>query len=459
VAVLPASVLWGASFPLALAAASESGEGSDPARVVGGIYAANTVGAIFGAVLFSLAFIPWFGTLGAQRLLIALSFTAGVAVLWNTWKGAAVKLGVAAVVIAAMNWMLPQIPWMLVGFGRRLPTTTGQWTLLDMAEGRNSSAAWSRWEGGTTYFHVSGKVEASTEPQDMSLQRMLGHLPGLMHPNPESVLIVGFGAGVTAGSFVVQPEIKKITICEIEPQIPPHSDKYFGPENHHVLTDPRTEVHYDDARHFVLTSDGKYDIITSDPIHPFVKGMASLYTTEYFAMCKRHLKPGGFVTQWVPLYETSIEAARSEIATFFEAFPNGTIWGNVNTDGQGYDLVLMGQIEPLKIDPGAMQARLERPDYAKLKASLLEAGYGSALELLSTYTAQASDLRQWVRGAEINRDRNLRLMYLAGLGLNNYAAGVIYDEMMERASFPDNVFTGSPDAINAMRGMFHHRRY
>jgi spermidine synthase len=302
-------------------------------------------------------------------------------------------------------------------------------------------------------------VEASTEPQDMSLQRMLGHLPALLNPDPKSVLIVGFGAGVTAGTFVVHPEVKSIHICEIEPGIPPRSDKYFGKENHHVLHDPRTTITYDDARHFVLTGDEKYDIITSDPIHPWVKGMASLYTTEYFDLCKRHLKPHGFVTQWVPLYETSFEAARTEIATFFEAFPNGTVWGNVNTDGAGYDLVLMGQNEPLKIDPKAIQDRLDRPDYAAVRESLFSAGYPKALDLLSTYAAQASDLKTWARGAEVNRDRNLRLQYLAGLGVNMNLANDIYNQMLNAAQFPDNLMSGPADSTSAMRMVFHRPKY
>jgi spermidine synthase len=323
----------------------------------------------------------------------------------------------------------------------------------------NSSAAWSRWEGGTIYFHVSGKVEASTEPQDMSLQRMLGHLPALAHPDPKSILIVGFGAGVTAGTFVVHPEVKHITICEIEPVIPPQSDRYFGADNYHVLHDPRTSIVYDDARHFVMTSPDKYDIITSDPIHPWVKGMATLYTTEYFEICKRHLNPGGIVTQWVPLYESSVDAVRSEIATFFEAFPNGTIWGNVDTDGQGYDLVLMGQVDKLTLDADGMQARLNRPDHAAVRQSLLAAGFPYALDLLATYAAQASDLRAWVKGAEINRDRNLRLQYLAGLGLNTNAADLIYGEMLSPAVFPDNLFTGTPETLAKLRSLFHRRRF
>jgi spermidine synthase len=457
IAVLPAAVLWGASFPLALASVATLDE--DPARLVGGIYGANTIGAILGSILFSLWFIPGFGTLGSQQLLIAFSAIAGVVVLQGAVEKSMLKLAGAVVVAGLVAWMIPPIPWMLIGFGRRLPSTTGKWDLLHEAEGMNSSAAWSRWEGGTIYFHVSGKVEASTEPQDMSLQRMLGHLPALLNANPKSVLIVGFGAGVTAGSFVVHPEVQHISICEIEPVIPPQSDKYFGKENHHVLHDPRTTITYDDARHYVLTSPDKYDIITSDPIHPWVKGMASLYTTEYFDLCKRHLNPGGFVTQWVPLYETSIEAARTEIATFFEAFPNGTIWGNVNTDGTGYDLVLMGQEQPLKIDPDAIQKRLDRPDYAAVRTSLRDAGYGSALDLLSTYAAQAGDLQDWIRGAQINHDRNLRLQYLAGLGVNANLADQIYNEMLRPAKFPENLMSGTPEATAAMRGQFHRSRY
>ncbi len=458
VAILPAALLWGASFPLALASLSGEDEG-DPARLVGGIYGANTIGAILGSILFSLVFIPVLGTQGAEQLIILFSGMAAVVVLKGAVQNGGFKLGAGMVATVLIAFSIPAIPWMLIGFGRRLPTTTGNWTLLHQAEGMNSSAAWSRWEGGQIYFHVSGKVEASTEPQDMSLQRMLGHLPALLHPDPKSVLIVGFGAGVTAGSFVVHPEVRKITICELEPEIPPNSNKYFGAENHHVYKDARTQIHFDDARHFVLTSPDKYDIITSDPIHPFVKGMASLYTTEYFEMCKRHLNPGGFVTQWVPLYESTEEAVRSEIATFFEAFPNGTIWGNVNTDGEGYDLVLMGQLEPLKIDVEGMQRRLDLPQNDAIRASIREAGYNSALELLSTYAAQASDLGQWMRNAEINRDRNLRLQYLAGLGLNTNAAGEIYNQMLTPAKFPDNLVVGSPETVQAMRALFHRRRY
>src|SRR5439155_6599074 len=132
-------------------------------------------------------------------------------------------------------------------------------------------------EGGSRQrtYYVNGKSQASNASLDMRLQRMLGHIPALIHPNPRSVLTVGFGAGVTAGSFVVHPEVDRIVICEIEPLVPPTATKYFGPQNYYVMNDPRTKIVYDDARHFVLTTPEKFDIITSDPIHPWVKGSAT----------------------------------------------------------------------------------------------------------------------------------------------------------------------------------------
>ncbi len=347
-------------------------------------------------------------------------------------------------------WSVPVIPWKLIAFGRRLATTTGNWTPLYVAEGMNSSIAYSKYEGITTYFHVSGKTEASAEPQDMRLQRLLGHLPALLDANPKSILVVGCGAGVTAGTFVVHPEVEHITICEIEPLIPPASARYFAKENHNVMHDPRTKIVYDDARHYILTTTEKFDIITSDPIHPWVKGIAPLYSTEYFDLVKKHLNPGGFVTQWVPLYESDIETVQSEVATFFQAFPNGTIWGNLNTDGAGYDVVLVGQREKLKINVDDFEARLSRPEYKRVADSLHEVGYNSAAELLSTYAVQASDLRGWLRHAQINRDRNLRLQYLAGMGLDQYLAPAIYDQMLRYSSFPANIFSGSQAKLRAV---------
>jgi spermidine synthase len=452
IAILPSAILWGASFPLALASVA-SGKG-DPGRLVGEVYGANTIGAILGSIGFALVMIPDAGTQHSEQLLIALSFIAAIVL-----QRLSAKTIVATVAAAVVLWSVPAIPWQLIAFGRRLATTTGNWTPLYVAEGMNSSIAYTKYENVTTYFHVSGKTEASAEPQDMRLQRLLGHLPALLNGNPRSVLVVGCGAGVTAGTFVVHPDVQHITIVEIEPLIPPASARYFPKENHNVMHDPRTHIVYDDARHFILTSPDKFDIITSDPIHPWVKGIAPLYSTEYFELVKKHLNPGGFVTQWVPLYESDMATVQSEIATFFEAFPNGTVWGNLNTDGQGYDVVLVGQAEPLKINVDEFQQHLDRPKYKPVADSLKEVGYTSATNLLSTYAVSASDLKSWLRHAQINTDRNLRLQYLAGLGLNQYLAPMIYQQMLQYSTFPSSIFTGSPERLRSLETAVAAQRY
>jgi len=438
-AILPAALLWGASFPLALAAVASRGR--DAGRMVGGIYAANTAGAIVGALAFSMFLIPAVGTQGCERALILLSALSALFALAPPLRPKPGVLLLAAAVVAAvfLAMSVSGVPSMLIAYGRRITISANSSQILYAGEGMNASIAISRWNDGAVQFHVSGKVEASTEPYDMRLQRMLGHMPALLHPNPRSVLVVGFGAGVTAGSFVLHPEVKRIVICEMERMIPPVATRFFGKENNHVLHDPRVEMVYDDARHFVLTTREKFDVITSDPIHPWVKGSATLYSKEYFELVKQHLNPGGIVTQWVPLYESDLSTVKSELATFFDVFPSGTVWGN-DTAGGGYDTVLLGQAEPTKIDVDQLQAKLERPDEARVAASMREVGFNSAIALLSTYAGQGPDLKSWLADAEINRDGNLRLQYLAGLALNNSMEGAIYSQMLTYRRYPANLF-------------------
>jgi spermidine synthase len=443
VAILPATMLWGASFPLALEGAAAPGR--DSGRVVGEIYAANTLGAILGAAGFSLLTIAWVGSQNSERWLAALSGVAAVVAMG--WSGRRLAPAVA-LATAALAWATPAVPWKLLAFGRRMPMENGPWKKLYAAEGRNSSIAYTEWVDKRRFFHVAGKIEASSSPFDMTLQRLLGHLPALLHPNPKSVLIVGCGAGVTAGSFVPHPEVERITLCEIEPLIPPASGRYFARENNGVMADRRTRVAIDDARHFILTTKEKFDIVTSDPIHPWVKGAATLYSKEYFEMVRAHLKPGGFTTQWVPLYESDVETVRSEIATFVEVFPDATIWGNTDMFDQGYDLVLLGADRPIRIDVDEVQRRIDHV------SSGYEADYKSAADLLGVYASRAPDLREWLAGAQIDRDRGLRLQYLAGMALNQSLAGWIYGEILRRSPFPEDLFTGSPARVAEVRKAF-----
>jgi spermidine synthase len=491
-AVLPPACLWGASFPLALAAVAARGR--DPGRLVGGVYAANTTGAIAGALAFSLLLVPAVGTAGAERVLIGLAAAAALAAFTPLLRPAAgaLRLGGAAMLAAALGvsgllaWSVTPVPWPVVAFGREavsllpqsapgivkeVPPGPGEPDVFCnyVGEGADVSVAVTTTRGGVRSFHGAGKVQASTQVVDMRLQRMLGHIPSLLHKRPRSVLVVACGAGVTAGSFVLHPDVERVVICDIEPLVPTVVAPMFGEENYHVVDgiareNPHTvngkqvEVVYDDGRHFLRTTREKFDIVTSDPIDPWVKGCAALNTVEYYRMCRDHLNPGGSVSLWIPLYESNLETARSVISTFFRVFPNGIVWSN-DREGTGYDAILFGQVEPTVIDVDALQRRLDRPDHQLVKQSLRDVGFGEGpdweveegLDLLATYAGQAPLLEEWSRGAQINTDRNLRLQYLAGMWLNSNLGEQTLASIRAYYRFPDRTFVGSPERIRTLK--------
>jgi len=467
-AILPPACLWGASFPLAMAAAATPGQ--DPGRLVGRVYAANTVGAIIGSLLFSIVMIAWLGTQRAQQVLIAISAAAAVLVLAATlrsmratpaaqrprplgddlpaWLGLVAAAGLAWPVVSTV----PELPGEVVGYGRHVATYASQGLpqFLYVGEGMNSSIAVSQRADGGRYFHVGGKVCASNDPADMRMQRMLGHVPALLHPHPRSALVVGCGAGVAAGSLLPYPGLERIVICEIEPKVPAAASAFFHDENYGVVENPRVEIIFDDARHFITTTQEKFDIITSDPVDPWMKGAASLYTVEYLELCKKHLNPGGFMVQWAPLYESSEEAVKSQIATFMGAFPNGTIWSN-DVNGSGYDYVLLGQNGDGRINVDEMQHRLDRPDYRAVRESLEQVGFYSAVDLLARYGGQGPDLLEWLQDAQVNRDLSLRLEYLAGMAANRYEEDVIYREIVKYRRYPKSLFVASDGTESLLR--------
>ncbi|MGB3968474.1 MAG: fused MFS/spermidine synthase, partial [Planctomycetota bacterium] len=355
-------------------------------------------------------------------------------------------LGGAAVGALFVVLVAP-VPYPLLAFGRQVARWPSEHDYLFTAEGVNSSVAITALNRDR-YFHVNGRIEASTELTDMRLQRLLGHLPALAHPAPRSVLVVGCGAGVTAGCFVDHPSIERIVICELEPQVPAGVRVFLRTANRSVLDDPRTQLVIDDARHFLATTREQFDIITSDPVHPWVRGAASLYSAEYYRLVRAHLNAGGVVTQWVPFYETDAPSVQSQIATFVQAFPETTVWSSDPT-GKGYDVVLMARLAPSPIDVDALGARIAAN--APLAEMLAEAGLGGAIPLLRTYAGRGTELQPWLADAELNLDVNLRLQYLAGLRLDVREDTSIFADMKRFWRYPDDLFVGSAATLRELR--------
>jgi spermidine synthase len=457
--LLPSTLLWGASFPLALAAVAMPGQ--DPGRLVGGVYAANTVGAIVGALVTGLVLVGTGGSQMTQQILIGIAATSGVLVLVGLSPGgkaegvmrlwtASVVVIIACIAAVVLARTVPPLPGLLVAYGRYAATWVGINQIVYVGEGITAAVAVSRTNDGVLNYHNAGKVQASSEPQDMKLQRMLGHITTLVPENPAKVLVIGCGAGVTAGAVSIDPMVKDQTIAEIEPLVPRVVSEHFSEHNFDVVRNPKVRIHLDDARHYLLTTDEKFDAITSDPLDPWVKGAATLYTREFFAEVKEHLNPGGVVTLFVQLYESTDAAVKSEIATFLEAFPNGAVFANT-VNGQGYDLVLYGSVGDRRIDVDAVQARLNSPEGEPIRRSLAQVGINSAVELFGTYAGSREDMANWLKDGAINTDRNLRLQYLAGLGLNLYQSALIYHAMIEETRYPEHLFQGSQRTLDELK--------
>jgi len=287
-AVLPPAIFWGASFPLALAAVASQGQ--DPGRLVGGVYAANTIGAIIGALAFSLIGIPVLGTGISQKLLVVISALAAILMFSHALSNhkspetsstkkikslfnkrfAGVTAGIV-ILVALVISNIHTVPWFAVAYGRYMnnynyimslnniaPNPDMKITPLYIGEGLNGSVAVTLYNGITRQFHSVGKVQASTDPRDMRLQRMLGHITALLTYNPESVCVIGCGAGITAGTFVTHPNVKNIVICEIEPLVPKVIAPMFSKENYgiadgiekenpHLVNGKKVRFEYDDG--------------------------------------------------------------------------------------------------------------------------------------------------------------------------------------------------------------------
>ena len=434
VAMLPATILWGASFPLAIAAVPSRG-----GRGVAAINAINTAGALLGAVGATLTLIPHLGSQVAQQILIVCAALSGGIVLARRSLSVFSVIG-AAVFTAASVLSVPPVPGHLIAFGRSVNSWESIKRFLYLVEGATASVAVTEGVAGAKQFHIAGKVEASDMDVDMRLERMLGHIPALLHPHPRSVLIVGVGAGVTAGALSIHPEVERIVICEIEPVVPAGARAFFGRENHHVFDDPRVEVIFDDARHFLQTTTEKFDIITTDPIHPWVRGAATLYSLEYLHIARDHLNPGGIVTQWVPLYETDLRSVKSEIATFAEVFPDTTLW-NPDLLEEGYDLVALGRLSAQPVNESAINVRLAAAP--RVRMSLDQVSLKSGGDILGTFAGRGRDLQPWLAGAEINRERHLRLQYLAGLAANTEQRFMIFQSLVRYRRYPADLFEAS----------------
>jgi len=177
---------------------------------------------------------------------------------------------------------------------------------------------------GTRSLAIDGKVDASNSG-DMLTQRLLGLLPVLIHGDAQDVCIIGLGSGVTLGSALSAGTVRRADVVELSPEVV-EASHFFDRENGRALAQPGVRLLVGDGRSHLILTPRRYDVIVSEPSNPWMSGVATLFTREFFEAARSRLKPGGLLCQWAHTYDISADDLRSIVGTFASVFPQGTLW-------------------------------------------------------------------------------------------------------------------------------------
>ena len=330
--ILPTSACIGAAFPFALSLADDRAR--EAAGRFGLVYAINTVGSVAGSLATGFIFIPW---LGIQPTLWIVSGSLVAATIALITAGAltglsrAVGLFAAAasivLVVISPGWdreLLASGVYMYAPYVPKdldLETQLKAGDLLYYREGAAATVSVKKLTGTTT-LAIDGKTDASNRG-DMLTQKLIAHIPLMLHPDPKNVFILGLGSGMTVGAALTHP-IERADVVEMSPEVV-EASAFFKAENRNALADPRTHLIIGDGRSHLALSNRKYDVIISEPSNPWIAGVASLFTKEFFDSARRRLAPGGIICQWVNGYNISDADLKSVLATFISVFPQGAV--------------------------------------------------------------------------------------------------------------------------------------
>jgi spermidine synthase len=329
--IVPTAMCFGAAFPLGLAAIRASAQS---ARQFADVYAANTAGAVAGSLICGFVLIPRFGLHATLGIVTGSLIAVAVAILiTGRLSTVAQTLGTGLAFAAGLFLMFGQ-PWdrALLASGAYLyapyvpknldlESQLKAGTLLYDRDGAAATVSVKRLTGTMT-LAVDGKVDASNR-SDMLTQKLVAHLPLLLHDNPRDVAVIGLGSGVTVGAALRHP-VSRVDVVELSPEVV-EASHFFDADNQHALADPRTHLIVGDGRSHLLLSTRQYDVIISEPSNPWIAGVAALFTREFFKMARARLAPHGMICQWAHTYNISDEDLRAIVTTFTSVFPNATL--------------------------------------------------------------------------------------------------------------------------------------
>jgi spermidine synthase len=434
--VVGAALAWpvlcaGTILPLVLVGAVPAGgRGTGPA--VGRIYAVNTVGAILGAVVAGFVLVPHFCT--QATLLAVAAFAALLAVVfalaapgprWLPPVAVAAALVVGIGILARPAWNFLELHVGVFEPGRinianpKTLMNEGE-KVVYAREGPTASVLVAEEANHERNLLINARGNASDAPGDMTTQVLLAQIPLLLAPEAKDVFVVGWGSGVSLGSALVGP-ISQLTVSELEPAVI-EAATFFHHVNHSPELDPRLRVYEDDARHVLFASPDTYDVILSEPSHPWVSGVANLFTRDFYRLVEARLRPHGVFGQWLQKYQISYETFRSILAAYQSVFPEVMVFNL----GMSLDTALVGTREPLRIDLDALERRMAEP---ATRAELARVMIGTPEDILARFLLGPDAVREMVKGAVANTDDN---MYVETNGPREMAVGVDWQPTVAR---------------------------
>ncbi len=337
--MFPATFCAGMTLPLITYSLLRLGHGE---KSIGAVYASNTLGSILGVFFAAHVGMPHLGLKGLIAVGAALDVSLGLVLLWRSAGRPAIRIGAATAAALAFAVVLAGFPLdnykMASGVFRRGDVFDATDTkLISHEDGKTTTVSLMDFPEGRS-LRTNGKSDGAIA-MDPKLPRIADEvtmvltaaIPMAVKPDAKNVAVIGIGTGLTTHTMLSNGELQSVDTIEIEPLMAKAS-KLFAPINSNAFADPRSRIVFDDAKTFFSTHNSRYDIIVSEPSNPWVSGVSSLFTREFYQLTRRYLKPGGILVQWFQLYEIDASLLASVLAALGGEFPDYAIYATTNGD-------------------------------------------------------------------------------------------------------------------------------